>query len=120
MLHMPRQTFASLVPYEEAPISPLTSIERQVVYLSLGDDRRSAVEETRIRRALRTFFGQRGPNRLADPKLEALRVFCVLYRFDRSIIHDQQTVTSATEHLLTPTIMAAAAELVDRTLSTRS
>ena len=119
MLHMPRQAFASLLPFDEALIPPLTSIERQVVYLSLADDRRSAVEETRIRRVLRALFGQPGPNRLADPRLEVLRLFCVLYRFDRSIIDDQQTVNAATKHGLTPTIMAAAAELVDRTLSAR-
>lgn len=115
MLHMSRQTFASLVPYEEASISSLTSIERQVVYLSLGDDRRSAVEGTRIRRAFHTVFGQRGPNRLADPKLEALRVFCVLYRFDRSVIKQRFGLTGGTEFLLEPATMTAAAELIDRT-----
>jgi hypothetical protein len=117
MLHMPKQAFASFLAYEEAPISALSPIERQVVYLSLADDRRSAVEETRIRRFWRALFGQRGPNRLADPKLEALRVFCVLYRHDRSVITHKPSVSGGTGHLLDPAIMSAAAGVIDLAVS---
>jgi hypothetical protein len=72
MLHMPKQAFASLLPFDEVAMSPLSLIERQVVYLSLADDRRSAIEETRTRRIWRAVFAQREANRLADPKLGAL------------------------------------------------
>lgn len=120
MLHMSRQAFAPLIAYEAVAISPLGPIERQVVYLSLGDDRRSAIGETRMRRLWRVLFAPRGANRLADPQLEALRVFCVLYRHDRSVIDQKLFVNGGREHFVDPATMSAAAEVIDHALPGRS
>jgi len=51
-----------------------------VIALSRGDTTSSLEEPGRFRRTLETFFKIRRANRLADPRLEALRRMAVLLR----------------------------------------
>lgn len=67
---------------ESAARSSLSAIERQVVMLSLGDPRSSLAGQSAWRRRLDALLGLRRPNRLADPRLEALRRLAVLMRLD--------------------------------------
>jgi hypothetical protein len=114
MLYLPRQAFAAITVHEDVIVLPLGPLERQVVFLSLKDHARSAADETPFRRLMRRLFGQHGPNRLADPRLEALRVFCVRYRHDRSAINRQFRVNGPADRFLEPQVMLAAAQVIDR------
>ncbi|MBB4046948.1 MULTISPECIES: TetR/AcrR family transcriptional regulator C-terminal domain-containing protein [Sphingomonadales] len=58
--------------------SELSSLEWTVLKLALTDNLASILDESRLRRCLRILFGTRQANRLADPRLEALRRFVVL------------------------------------------
>ena len=86
----------------------LSVTEQQVVLLSLKDSLASACRPRRMSRAISYVFGIRDNNALADPRLEALRVFCVRYRYDGatagSVRHvdvdlDIRTLSSAVELL---------------------
>lgn len=58
----------------------LSRLERHVVLLSRRDGRWSLTPPGPFRRGIARVFGIRGTNRLADPRLEALRRFAVLQR----------------------------------------
>lgn len=60
--------------------SPLSALEQTVVALSLHDDARSFAPPHGLRLFIFRLFGGALPNRLADPKLEALRRFAVMSR----------------------------------------
>lgn len=60
--------------------SPLSALEQTVVALSLHDDARSFAEPYGLRLFIFRVFGGALPNRLANPKLEALRRFAVMTR----------------------------------------
>lgn len=75
----------------------LTSLERQVVRLSLGDGAATIGRGGHLRDLWRGLFGGAAVNRLGDPRLEMLRVFCVRYRLDGhaaafSLAFDARTV----------------------------
>lgn len=120
MLHLPRQAFAAMMVPEEAIALPLGALARQVVFMSLNDHRCTAMEEAPFRRLLRRLFGQRSPNRLADPRLEALRVFCVRYRHDRSVINQQFRLDGPVDQFLERSVMLAAAQAIDRIRTPKS
>ncbi len=65
--------------------------EWAVIALARSDSAASLETPGRLRRALESFFKVRRPNRLADPRLEALRRMAVLLRIGRG-------ETSADEH----------------------
>ena len=86
----------------------LSVTEQQVVLLSLKDSLTSACRPQRMSHAIRYVFGIWDKNALADPRLEALRVFCVRYRHGDAIaglirhVHlglDIQTLSSAIKTL---------------------
>jgi hypothetical protein len=58
----------------------LDRLERDVLLLSRGDTRWSLHPPGPARRLVARLFGRAAPNRLADPRLEALRRFAVLLR----------------------------------------
>jgi len=58
----------------------LTRAEHDVLFLSRRDPRSSVAGRGAVRSRLRRLFGLSTPNRLADPRLEALRRFAVLLR----------------------------------------
>lgn len=60
----------------------LTAVERHTLMLARSDGRRSVDDPNRFIRAMRAMAGITAPNRLADPKLEALRRYSVLYRLE--------------------------------------
>lgn len=114
MLYLPRQAFAAMTVHKDAIELPLAPLDRQVVFLSLKDHRRTAADETPFRHLMRRLFGQHDPHRLADPRLEALRVFCVRYRHDRSVINQQFRGNGPADRFLEPQVMLAAAQMIDR------
>ena len=64
------------------PEAGLTTVERQVVALSLQDRLATVLPTSRLQRLLHRVFAIRPANRLADPQLELLRAFCVRYRVE--------------------------------------
>ncbi len=62
-----------------APEAGLTTVERQLVGLSLHDDLATVLSISRLQRLLQRVFAIRPANRLPDPQLELLRAFCVCY-----------------------------------------
>jgi hypothetical protein len=62
------------------PETGLTPEERQIVLLSRRDPIASLQAPGRIAKIARFLFGHEKPNRLASPRLEALRRFAVLRR----------------------------------------
>lgn len=66
----------TLVPVEQAPLPAapkLSALEWSIVALAERDSLASLREPGRIAAALESLFGLARPNKLADPKLEALR-----------------------------------------------
>lgn len=61
---------------------PLSDLEGQTVFLSLRDGRLSVGQPTWTCRMLTIVVGHHRQNRMADPRLEALRRYSVLYRLD--------------------------------------
>ena len=60
----------------------LGAIERQVVLLSRSDTAASLAARTTVSRISAMLFGIGAPQRLADPRLEALRRYAVMYRLN--------------------------------------
>lgn len=58
----------------------LTELERRVICLSLQDDAASVATGSIAGRYWRRLLGIRQSNKLADPRLEALRTFAIGYR----------------------------------------
>lgn len=88
-------------------VTPLTVIERQVVRLSPNDAKNTIAKPSRARRICQGLLGAQPANPLADPRLEALRAFCVKYRISRDLpCHD------STDRLLPFETMLAAVELI--------
>jgi hypothetical protein len=92
----------------EGHLALLLPIEQQVVLLSLADTRETIGDGPSFRRIWSRLFGMRRSNRLASPRLEALRVFCVLYRLDRHLIGQEKP-----DAILSLETMLAAAALID-------
>lgn len=61
-------------------VSRIAPLERQVVQLASNDARSSLKAPGRIARLLHWVFAVKPANRLADPRLEALRRFAVMAR----------------------------------------
>ncbi len=77
-----RNLFQTDAPPSALPSAPLSAVERHTMMLARGDGRRSVDNPGRLVRAMRSMAGVAAPNRLADPRLEALRRYSVLYRLD--------------------------------------
>jgi hypothetical protein len=92
---------------------PLSALERQTVLLSRGDRVSSVRKPGRAGRMLRALFGFEPVRGLADPKLEALRRYAVMYRAKRQALseHEHQTLVAAG---FTTAQAASARSLVDR------
>ncbi|MBA2934581.1 hypothetical protein HZF05_10790 [Sphingomonas sp. CGMCC 1.13654] len=60
---------------------PLTALERSVVHLALTESLTTIPHASRSAAAYEAVFGWRRPRGLADPRLEALRVFCIRLRY---------------------------------------
>ncbi len=80
-LDLPR---AALVASAMGPVHDtvprIAPLERQVLQLAAADTRSSLNEPGRIVKMLRWVFAVRSANRLADPRIEALRRFAVMAR----------------------------------------
>lgn len=107
MLHAPARVLEAEIVGVESAFAPLSPIEQQVVLLSIADPRDTIGETLMPRRILSLLFATRPSNRLANPRLEALRVFCVRYRFDRCLIEPE-----APDVILSLETMLAAAALI--------
>lgn len=81
---LPRAAIAAPVrgPVDEvrAAASQVTPLERRVVRLAFADARSSLETPGWIATMMRRLFSVKSVNRLADPRLEALRRFVVMYR----------------------------------------
>lgn len=75
-MHYRPITVAAAIPLRPAG-DALTPLERQIVLLAARDGSASFCRGGPVRRALDALFGIRRANPLADPRLEALRRFCV-------------------------------------------
>ncbi|WP_156361805.1 hypothetical protein [Sphingomonas sp. Leaf343] len=73
-----------------ATVSRIAPLERQVLHLAAADTRSSLNEPGRIARMLRWVFAVKTANRLADPRLEALRRFAVLARVHGDALPDAE------------------------------
>jgi hypothetical protein len=78
-----------------AEAAPLTALERIVVALAYHDHWRSVQDPGRFGLFLFRLIGGRVPNRISDPKLEALRRFAVMYRHADAVLDDERTRFSA-------------------------
>lgn len=93
-------------PHPSPPVDPvsstsaqrrggLTNLEQMVVTLSLRDSLRSTAKPSRKSRILDVIFGRENANRMADPRLEAARVYAVRLRFG-----DVNALNEARENIL--------------------
>lgn len=90
-------------------MQPISTLERRTIELSLRDARSSIDEPTRMRRALARLLSPPRQTRLADPRLEALRRFAVLYR-----LHGSAMRTEEVDRLLTAGFAATQAVAFER------
>lgn len=111
MLYAPAKMLKADIVGAGAPSASLSPIEQQVVLISLGDQAETIDEGSELRRIWSRLFGIRPSNRLANPRLEVLRVFCVRYRLDRGLPGRE-----ASDVILSTETMLAAAALIDRRL----
>ncbi|MES2339179.1 MAG: hypothetical protein V4537_13880 [Pseudomonadota bacterium] len=81
---------ATAAPRHDA-VSLVAPLERQVVQLARADGRWSLRTHGRIDTLLRWVFGVKPVNRLADPRLEALRRFAVMARLRGDRLPPQET-----------------------------
>lgn len=70
----------------------LTSLELRTVELSLADGRASLRAPRRVERLGALLFGSRRVSGLANPRLEALRRFAILYRLDGAGLDTVETL----------------------------
>lgn len=68
----------------------LSQLERQVVTIARTDTLASLREDRRVRWVTRKLTGSRCSNKLADPRLEALRRFAVIAHHDPAAIDDAE------------------------------
>ncbi|KQN39316.1 hypothetical protein ASG37_06940 [Sphingomonas sp. Leaf407] len=95
---LPRSALADVaIPPRSATVPLVAPIERQVILAARGDSRRSLRAPGRIDRALGWLFGWKPANRLADPRLEALRRYVVMARLrgDRLPIEETARLIAA-------------------------
>jgi len=71
------------------------SLEREVVRLSFGDARASVLTPHHVVRISAWLAGRRTKPPLADPRLEALRRYAVLYRLEGDALDRQEKLTVA-------------------------
>lgn len=110
---------------QRASVSPtrrddqaLSGLERLTVELSLRDGMNSVRIPTRMDRLLALAFGLRRALPLADPRLEALRRYAVLYRLrGDALLVDKETL--AEEAGLDRAKIINIRQLIDRSLSAR-
>jgi hypothetical protein len=86
----------------------LTAIERQVVGLSLHDRLATVLPTGRLQHLLHRAFGICSANRLADPRLELLRAFCVRYRVEGQAAFFRMSREASSVRLSSETMLAAA------------
>ena len=79
-LDLPRAAISTTSAPRHDPVSLVGALDRTVVELARADSRWSLRAPGRIDVLLRWMFGITSTNRLADPRLEALRRFAVLLR----------------------------------------
>ncbi len=91
----------------------LSPLERQVVLLATRDDRASVCRGGRVRRLLDALLGLRRANALADPRLEALRRFCVGRRLRVTASERAEVLSECARHGLGEDALRAAAMLSD-------
>lgn len=89
------------------PSIGLSAIERQVVSLSFQDRLVTVMPASRLQRLLYHVFGTRPANRLADPRLEMLRVFCVHYRVEGHAAFFRMSSPAASVGLFSQSLLAA-------------
>ena len=96
-LDLPRSAIGAVSAPQHDPVSRVAPLERSVVALARNDSRRSLRAPGRIDAFLRWIFGITPTNRLADPRLEALRRFAVLLRLrgDRLPAQETQSLIAA-------------------------
>jgi hypothetical protein len=75
-----------------ASSSSLGILERQAVICGLTDPLSSTVHTPWLMRQVNLLFGGRPVNRLADPRLEAIRQFAVLARLRPQLVSDMERV----------------------------
>lgn len=91
---------------------PDKALERSVIRLSLNDTRRSLRRPSMVFRMIQIVFGLRPPNRVADPRLEALRAYAVTYR-TRGCRSYAADVAKAESEGVSPEALELARQMVD-------
>ncbi len=104
------RTAATPLPFGRGALTPL---EWQVVVLASHDDRTSVCRGGPVRRAFDALFGIRRANPLADPRLEALRRFCVGRRMKPTETQRAAILAECERYGLTTGTLRAAAMLSD-------
>ena len=114
-LDLPRSAFgtATITPRHDV-VHAVAPIEREVVQLASRDSRWSLRTPGRIDKALEWVFGWKPTNRLADPRLEALRRYAVMFR-----LHGDRLPTEETSRLLAAGFMRGAVEELRRMIPAR-
>lgn len=92
----------------------LTPLERQVVLIAARDGRASVRRSGPARRLCDRLLGIRRANTLADPRLEALRRFCVGRRTQATAAERSTVLADCTRLGLHELTLRAAAMPVDR------
>lgn len=104
---------------DKAALPGLTTLEREVVRLSLTDARASLDEPTALMRLARVAFGIRVATRLANERLEAIRAYAIRYRIGCGPLGAVNDAIDSTAHL-DGFATCEIRRLVDAALSDRS
>ena len=113
MLHVSLRADMRLQAVALTPEAGLTTIEQQVVGLSFQDGLTTVMPTGHFQRLLHHVFAVRPANRLADPKLELLRAFCVRYRVEGQAAFFRMSREASSVRLSSETMLAAAL-MIDR------
>jgi len=108
MLHVSLRADMRLEAVALTPEAGLTTVEQQVIGLSLHDGLATVMPTGRLRRLLHRVFAIRPANRLADPQLELLRAFCVRYRVEGHAAFFRMPREASSVRLSIDTMLAAA------------
>lgn len=112
MFHRPVTT-ATTAGTTPPPTPLLSPIERQVVMLALREEPATICPGGALRRLADLLFGVRRANPLADPRLEALRRFCIGRRLRCSDARRASVIAECVRWGLTEDELTAAATLSD-------
>jgi hypothetical protein len=89
---LPRAAIAASDPAPRHDVAPqITPLERAVVYLARRDGRDTLRTPGKVGALLTFLFGSKPANALADPRLEALRRYAVMFRLKGDALPPAET-----------------------------